>query len=284
MWQYRLHVVVNRLDNAIPSGVKRAVKRLVPGLINRFYLRLTLMAPDRPTDVTVQSGPLAGRAFRCSLRDARPYFLGNYEPETVGYLTEALRPGDTVLDVGGHVGYLALVMASLVGASGQVVVYEPDTRNLEGLRANLALNPDLGARVRVRQMAISDRVGEVVFLAGPSWTGQIDLNAREGDRRVPTSTIDAEVSDLGLAPALIMMDIEGAETAAFRAMAGVVAARRPVLLVEVHDPPAHAALVDLLGRFDYVARQLDPPGDWSQSPPWSDRAQYAARPRDDRVS
>lgn len=56
-----------------------------------------------------------------------------YESSTVRALQEALRPGQTFLDVGAHVGYFSVVGAALVCESGQVHAFEPNPNNFEAL-------------------------------------------------------------------------------------------------------------------------------------------------------
>ena len=48
-----------------------------------------------------------------------------------------IRDGDVVFDVGGHIGYMALYFASLVGAGGRVFSFEPGSSNLPYIRANV---------------------------------------------------------------------------------------------------------------------------------------------------
>lgn len=65
---------------------------------------------------------------------------GTWEPDETSYLRRVLRPGDTFVDVGAHVGYFSVLAAACVGPSGRVVAVEPELRNLKLLQRNLALN------------------------------------------------------------------------------------------------------------------------------------------------
>jgi FkbM family methyltransferase len=63
-----------------------------------------------------------------------------YEPITIQWLANVLRPGMVVVDVGAHVGYFTMVMARGVGESGRVYSVEPASDNLRFLRSNIERN------------------------------------------------------------------------------------------------------------------------------------------------
>jgi FkbM family methyltransferase len=82
---------------------------------------------------------------------------GVWEPAETRYLEEILRPGQTFVDVGAHVGYFSVLAAERVGFEGSVIAVEPEPRNLDLLHRNLARN---GAdRARVIPFAAGARTG-----------------------------------------------------------------------------------------------------------------------------
>ncbi|MHA1930720.1 MAG: FkbM family methyltransferase [Candidatus Thorarchaeota archaeon] len=64
--------------------------------------------------------------------------LGIWEP----YVTREFRPqlGDTVVDIGAHIGFYTLMASKAVGPQGKVIAIEPDPRNLSILRQNICAN------------------------------------------------------------------------------------------------------------------------------------------------
>ena len=62
------------------------------------------------------------------------------EPRTIALQKRLLRPGDTSIDVGAHVGFHALVAARCVGPSGQVIAIDPQPYNADRILTNSALN------------------------------------------------------------------------------------------------------------------------------------------------
>ncbi len=163
--------------------------------------------PRRPTEGVIAAFLKGGRL---------------YEPEIAEVFNRAIQPGDTVLDVGANVGMFSILAAHLVGPGGCVVGFEPAVDNLERFAANLALN-DLANVIVVDQPA-SDRIDTVTFWLNSDNDGGHSLwdpgnhrlhpKSRENVRPIvmTTTTIDAEMARLGLAPPrLIKIDAEGAE-------------------------------------------------------------------------
>ena len=59
---------------------------------------------------------IGGEPFRFRARWSR-YYSADYEPATFGFLREHCRPGDTVLDIGAHIGLFTVFLSRLVGPS-----------------------------------------------------------------------------------------------------------------------------------------------------------------------
>ena len=63
-----------------------------------------------------------------------------WEPRVTRFFWATLRPGQTFVDVGAHVGYFSVLASKQVGATGTVIAVEPEARNLDLLHRNLARN------------------------------------------------------------------------------------------------------------------------------------------------
>ena len=74
---------------------------------------------------------IGGERIRFPAKWSR-YYEAGYEPETFRFFRDNLKPGDAVLDIGGHIGLFAVVTARLVGPDGRVFSFEPTpfTRNV----------------------------------------------------------------------------------------------------------------------------------------------------------
>jgi FkbM family methyltransferase len=62
------------------------------------------------------------------------------EPETSALVDMLLQPGDTFIDIGGHVGFFSMLAAGLVGPTGRVYVFEPERANYAHLLTHITLN------------------------------------------------------------------------------------------------------------------------------------------------
>lgn len=174
------------------------------------------------------------------------WFAGNklYEWETVRVLETTLKPGDTFVDVGAHVGYFSMIGAALVGPTGTVVALEPDLSNGHELFDNQRLNGAtqirfyanaVGARSTVKTLWLNqDNDGGHAF-----WdVGLHDFNAKS---RATPKTRDVVVTALDDFRFLnkvtaIKIDTEGCECDVILGAAGVLE-RNPdiVVIAEIND-------------------------------------------------
>jgi FkbM family methyltransferase len=150
-----------------------------------------------------------------------------------------VRPGDVVIDCGGHWGNSALTALEL-GAK-LVVSFEPDPTNVECIRRNLRSHIEAG-RAIVYDAGVWDREGELQFERhGHSAAGHIDP---DGTIRVKVTTIDKVVAELGLDRVdLIKMDIEGAEPEALEGARETIRRFKPRLAVGSYHEAGHYRVI-----------------------------------------
>ena len=161
---------------------------------------------------------------------------GEWEGPIFAAVRDRVKPGDLVLDVGGHVGYSALLFADWVGPSGKVIVFEPLPAHAERIEANVALN-EFNGRVEVVRAAVSDRAGVVEFQPSSFLnTGMGAISPGKGKLRVPTINLDDWLDERAVdRVGLLKLDIEGAEILALRGLARTLRDKRiETILMEVH--------------------------------------------------
>lgn len=144
-------------------------------------------------------------------------------------------PGATVFDVGANLGAYTLLFAQWVGPAGRIHAFEPAPGARRGLERHLALNR-LSDRVTVHHEAVSDGPGVARF-TGDGVQGDNRLAGDgAGTIDVTTTSLDAICAAHGLTPALIKLDVEGAELAVLRGARATIAAAGDALALymEIH--------------------------------------------------
>ncbi len=147
---------------------------------------------------------------------------GVYEAATAFLMTQVLRPGDTFVDVGAHVGFFAMIAGAIVGPSGRVIAFEPNAENFAALQNNATLNGF--AHVTCINSAVGDRDGEATFFENLDNDGGHALwdpglhpfneqsRDRQAMRRLPIARLDTVLPSLGVGSVkAVKIDTEGAE-------------------------------------------------------------------------
>lgn len=198
-------------------------------------------------------GPLAGRWWLPASRGKILRILnGTYEPEQTRLFRERLRPGDTVLDVGAHVGYYTLLSSVLVGERGAVWAFEPNPQNAAFLRRHVELNR-LG-NVQVTRAAVAEREGTARFDFGTgSGTGHL---AEGGALEVRTVRLDDFCREHGLRPSAIKIDVEGAETEVLLGGEETIRRDMPAIFLSTHGAEVHRRCLAWLRERGYALRPI----------------------------
>ncbi len=135
---------------------------------------------------------------------------GEFSQGETEVLCQLLGPGQTVLDVGAHIGSQTLPLAKAVGPQGVVHAFEPQRFIFQLLDANIALNAL--SNVRSQRVALGRQAGTIVVpeldpSVEENFGGLSLLDGGEG-LELPMLAID----DLSLdACHLIKIDVEGME-------------------------------------------------------------------------
>src|SRR5438067_5173048 len=165
------------------------------------------------------------------------------EFDTILWLRQVVRPGDCVLDVGANVGQMTLEAALLAGPTGRVFAIEPGPGNVRLLQRHLEAN-GLADRVEVIPAACAAVHGQEIVLN--VWGDQPDVVGSGHTTRpvhepgyntgirVPTVSVDGRCRDRGLKPAVIKIDVEGAEIEVLRGAQQTLRECRPLVRIGFH--------------------------------------------------
>jgi FkbM family methyltransferase len=143
-----------------------------------------------------------------------------FEPDSLDFLRDHLKPGDTVLDIGANIGYFSLFCAKLVSPSGWVIAFEPGQYAFDLLTKNKQLNKlnnlaiypaGLGEKDEMVQfnsgkpgMEVYNSLGDIVHRsADPNQFKKISVQLFQGSKWLKNEQI--EHIDL------VKLDVEGGE-------------------------------------------------------------------------
>lgn len=157
---------------------------------------------------------------------------GTWDPHTTRLLPSWISPGDTVLDIGAHIGYYTLLFAKLVGERGKVYAFEPEPSNFKLLQKNVEANSY--ENVVLEPKAVSSQKGKLPLYVDNIGSGGHSLEDFSEGR----SSLEVEVLRLDEYPLtrvdFIKMDIEGHESKALDGMSNLLRTNPQVkILTEV---------------------------------------------------
>lgn len=188
------------------------------------------------------------------------------EYDSMLLFTKLISPGSTVVEVGGHIGYITAHFASIASPKGKVVVFEPGSNNLPYIRQNtlnMSRNKSL-AEVTLVEKAVGPTAGWVEFYED-DLTGQnnsivknfpgLQANAKRAfidtkvrTRNVEMISLDSYLLDINVD--FIKIDVEGFELGVLEGMAATLSTQRPMVMVEVQA--SETEIFRLLQSMGYI--------------------------------
>jgi FkbM family methyltransferase len=259
-----LENVIPRLLGWVPISWRRAligrpdnpsrVATLAHNLLNRM--------PQSESQVYDCQGALAGYRMSVDWNRFRSFVYGTWEPEVLRVVTNTVKPGMTVIDIGAHIGYYTLLFAKCVGPNGRVVAFEPLPANFELLERNIQLNELIC--VKTFPQAVFSRNEELILTVPDDLphSGDASIYQSSGTKqfRVPAIALDTFCESAGLRPDILKMDVEGAEHDVLMGARGTINRFSPKLLIELHHFDGNLAahpVPDLLSRWGYRIQWIE---------------------------
>jgi len=246
----------------MPLSVKQALYRFPP-LARLIRGSINASVDEGLSVIEVAAGLIKGYQVQLNLKAEKSRWLGTYEPELQSALSEFLKPGMTVYDVGANIGYVSLMMAHQSGVTGKVFAFEALPANIERIQKNVALNKL--SNVTIISGAVLDKSGSVTFYVHDSvGMGKAAGSAgrREeqykGEITVPGLSLDEFVYTQGNpVPDAVKMDIEGGEVLALPGMRRILREAHPLMFLELHGPESEKVAWEELTAAGYTLYSME---------------------------
>ncbi len=162
--------------------------------IRKLHLKLTEYSKPEIIDV------FGYKMFLDKQDDACHSITTDQMTDELKVLKKIIKKGDTVIDVGANIGFYTLFFCSLVGKTGKVIAFEPESKNFDILKKNIEMNnldnvtlhqKAVGSKNSKVKMKISDSIGSHQI----SNSGDIEVDCIKLDNYVINANfvkIDAE--------------------------------------------------------------------------------------------
>lgn len=170
----------------------------------------------------------------------------------IDVLSQLIKPGDVVIDVGANIGTHTVFFSKQVTNQGCVFAFEPQRIIFQNLCANLSLNALVN--VIAKQQGIGKQKGTIllpIFEPHRDYNfGAINILGHSQGEMVEITTID----DLHLRRCnLIKVDVEGMECDVLEGAKDTISKYRPVLFVENNELDSSTAIISMIDSLDYVS-------------------------------
>jgi FkbM family methyltransferase len=193
--------------------------------------------------------------------------FSRWELPTAWALKSMLRPGQTFWDIGAFVGWFSLFARTLIGGNGRIVSFEPApdmfallTRNLSGLANAKAIHCGIGNTDAIAPFPAQGWPGGATsFVEAVTRINAPCLPSTPIEHvLVPIKPVDTLILELGSTPDVLKIDVEGYELEVLRGSRGLLASRKPAIVMEIHPPQLRLSggsedeLFEILSRGGYA--------------------------------
>lgn len=174
-----------------------------------------------------------------------------WEPHIVKLFKQYVKEGDTVIDIGGHIGTHTIALSRCVGPTGKVHVFEPQAKLFTELLVNTSINAC--KNVVPHRVALGSQEG-VAYIDHPCKTNEGMAQISSKGERVKVSALDSfAISNVSL----IKIDIEGYEIEALKGALATLKQNRPVMIVEVFRGPECEQKLNFIRSLGYKISHLE---------------------------
>lgn len=164
-----------------------------------------------------------------------------YEADKTIFIQNHCQSGDTVIDIGAHLGVFTFFLARQVGAKGKVYSFEPSEKTFNALKQTIKYNK-LNSIIDARQEAVSHTSGKIAFyIYSNSSISNGNSISTHNTVGIPRKTTvrkicldDLMINEKIEKLTLIKIDAEGAELDILKGGKKLIKKFKPFITLEVH--------------------------------------------------
>ena len=183
--------------------------------------------------------------------------------EELNTINDFVKKGDTVIDVGGNLGFFVLILNELVGDSGKIYTFEPSKKLNQKLTSTVKIN-NL-QNVSIVNLALGESEGSTILHYNPKQSGLssivTDLDSATTSEEIKITTLNKFSTNFSDKISFIKIDTEGYEPQVLRGANELITRDKPIIYIELggnHQKSSLEAL-QVLKELDYncEAENLD---------------------------
>lgn len=139
---------------------------------------------------------------------------GSFESATRDAILRNVSEGDTVVDIGAHIGSHTLSMRRATGKAGNVIAYEPHPRNAQFIRDTVEKNGFQNISVIEAALSDSNRTGQLAVESDNTGSSSLHTDQHSGSQKVEIDVrdMDEEINSASFSTIdFVKIDIQGGE-------------------------------------------------------------------------
>lgn len=162
-------------------------------------------------------------------------------------IKDYVKSGDSVIDVGGNMGFFALILNEIVGESGKIYSFEPSEQ----------LCKKLTSTVEIINIALGDKEGTSSLYYNPKQSGLSSMVTHDENNslveEIKITTIDKFSQKISDRISFIKIDTEGFEPQVLRGAQETIKKYKPVIYIELGGDHLESSIeaLKVLKEFGY---------------------------------
>jgi len=183
--------------------------------------------------------------------------------DEIDKIKKYIKQGDTVIDVGGNLGFFVLILNELVGVTGKIYSFEPSSMLKNKLTATIQINNI--RNVTIVNLALGEKEGSTTLHYNPKQSGLSsivsDFEKNSLSEEIKIITLDKFSENIPGRVSFIKIDTEGYEPQVLNGATELIIRDKPTIYIELGGEyqASSADALKILNELNYYceAENLD---------------------------